>query len=67
MPFFVATEPRRLSPGRACVWATTFPSRAAATAHAQGLRASCVILEARTLEAAVEQARAMQQPARRRP
>ena len=65
MPFFVAADPRRLAPGQVRVWATAFPSRAAATAHAQALSEPCVVIEARTLRAAVENARAMQRTASR--
>ena len=53
MPFFLAAEPRPLASDRVAVWATAFPSREAAAAHARTLAQPCVILEAPTLAAAV--------------
>jgi hypothetical protein len=53
VPFYVAADPRRLAPARAQVWATAFPSRQAAAAHARALPQPCVIIEARSLSEAV--------------
>lgn len=53
MPFFVAADPRPLAPGRAQVWATAFPSRDAAAAHARKLAQPYVIVTAPDLAEAV--------------
>jgi hypothetical protein len=53
VPFFLAADPRKLAPDRAQVWATAFPSRQAAAAHARALAQPYVIVEALTLSEAV--------------
>ena len=60
MPFFLVAEPHPLASDRVAVWATAFPSRAAAAAHARTLAQPCVVLEAPNLSGAVRVAQRWQ-------
>jgi hypothetical protein len=60
--FFLIIAPLVRADGRVQVWATPFPTREAATAHAQRVSAPCVVIEARNLRQAIEQVRAEHAP-----
>lgn len=57
MPFFVVMAPRPAAEGRVQVYATAFPSSEAAAAHALQLDGPTVVIEAMSLQQAIDQVR----------
>ena len=62
MPFFLVAAPPDPVPDRVQVWATPFPTREAAAAHAHRVCERCVIVEARSLQHAIQLVRANPAP-----
>jgi hypothetical protein len=62
VPFFLVAEPLDRAADRVRIWATAFPTREAAAAHAQRLSVQCMVVEAPNLGQAIQQLRAEQAP-----
>jgi hypothetical protein len=60
MPFFLVADHPGTERGRVQIWATPYPSREAALAHAQRIAGPCMVIEARNLLGVIQQVRASQ-------